>query len=131
MYTVCHLIVTTNCVFCWSADHPKMEIIFFNPHLDVNLKPQFLIKSSYYIVPSPSTALVRFQYHLVNIVCDCLLPKTKHEPKLHINPNMHIYVWVSDEFHSGIFFTRWMRWKEIYKSCRGKYFSSILSTTVN
>ena len=27
-------------------------------HVDVNLKPQFLIKSGYHIVPSPSTALV-------------------------------------------------------------------------
>ena len=26
-------------------------------HVDVNLKPWFLIKSGYYIVPSPSTAL--------------------------------------------------------------------------
>ena len=27
-------------------------------HVDFNLKPQFLIKSGYYIVPSPSTALI-------------------------------------------------------------------------
>ena len=27
-------------------------------HVDINLKPQFLIKSGYYIAPSPSTALL-------------------------------------------------------------------------
>ena len=27
-------------------------------HVDVNLKPWFLIKSGYYIVPGPSTALI-------------------------------------------------------------------------
>ena len=26
-------------------------------HIEINLKPRFLIKSGYYIVPSPSTAL--------------------------------------------------------------------------
>ena len=50
-----------------SADQFSAEIdqlIFRNyilqslNHVDVNLKPQFLIKISYYIVPSPSTALV-------------------------------------------------------------------------
>ena len=30
-------------------------------HVDVTLKPLFLIKSSYYIVPSPSTALIFFK----------------------------------------------------------------------
>ena len=47
-------------MFHWSADHQKMEIIFYNPlnHVDINLKPWFIIKSSKYIVPSPSTALV-------------------------------------------------------------------------
>jgi len=28
-------------------------------HVNVNLKPQFLIKSGYYIVPSPSTASIQ------------------------------------------------------------------------
>ena len=28
-------------------------------HVNVNLKPQFLIKSGYYIAPSPSTALLQ------------------------------------------------------------------------
>ena len=39
----------------------KTEIIFFFQslnHVDFYLKPWFLIKSSYYIVPSPSTALL-------------------------------------------------------------------------
>ena len=36
------------------------EIRFFNhkKHVEVNLKPQFLIKSGFHIVPSPSTALI-------------------------------------------------------------------------
>ena len=36
---------TKNCFFCWSADHPK-----------INLNPKVLIKSGYYIVPSPTTS---------------------------------------------------------------------------
>ena len=32
-------------------------IIFFGNHVDINLKSRFLIRSGYYIVPSPSTAL--------------------------------------------------------------------------
>ena len=37
----------------------KTEIEMFQSlnHVDVNLKPRFLNKSGYYIVPSPSTAL--------------------------------------------------------------------------
>jgi len=35
----------------------SIEIKFFN-HVDVNLKPQFLIKRGYYIFPSSSTALL-------------------------------------------------------------------------
>ena len=48
-----------------------MEIIFFQSalnHVDFYLKPQFLIKSSYYIVPSPYTALVWIELNLVLIV---------------------------------------------------------------
>ena len=30
-------------------------------YVDVNLKPRFLIKSGYYIVPSPSTALLEMR----------------------------------------------------------------------
>ena len=33
-------------------------------HADINLKSGFLIKSGYYIVPSPSTALVNVQIGL-------------------------------------------------------------------
>ena len=38
----------------------NQEIIFFQSlnHVDMNLKPRYLIKSGYYIVPSPSTALI-------------------------------------------------------------------------
>ena len=28
-------------------------------YVDINLKPRFLVKSGYYIVPSPSTALIK------------------------------------------------------------------------
>ena len=43
-----------------SADHPKNENYIFQSlnHVDINLKPWFLIKSGYYIVPSLSTALI-------------------------------------------------------------------------
>ena len=43
-----------SCVFCW-----KTEVQFYQSlnHVDGNLKLQFLIKSGYYIVPSPSTTL--------------------------------------------------------------------------
>ena len=39
----------------------KTEIEMFQSlnHVDVNLKPRFLIKSGYYIVPSPSTAFLK------------------------------------------------------------------------
>ena len=38
----------------------KRKFDFFQSlnHVDINLKPRFLIKSGYYIVPSPSTALL-------------------------------------------------------------------------
>ena len=36
--------------------------------------------------------------------------KTKQEPKLHINPNIHIYLWVSEEFHSGVFKMDEVKW---------------------
>ena len=49
------LSVTINCIFGWSPDLPKTEDFWIN-HADINLKPQFLIKSGYYMAPSPSTA---------------------------------------------------------------------------
>ena len=50
------LYITKNCIFCW---YTIAENIFFQSlnHVD-NLKPGFLIKSGYYIVPSPSTPLI-------------------------------------------------------------------------
>ena len=45
------LYITKNCIFCWSLIHD----------VELNLKPWFLtilIKSGYYIVPSPSTSLL-------------------------------------------------------------------------
>ena len=53
----------------------KKKIEFYNDqliiqkksldHVDVNLKLRFLIKSSYYIVPSPSTTLLTRLYSLL------------------------------------------------------------------
>ena len=53
------LYITKNCVFCWYTTAEKRKFDFFQSlnHVDVNLKPRFLIKSGYHIVPSPSTAL--------------------------------------------------------------------------
>ena len=44
-------------------------------HVDVNLKPRFLIKTGYYFVPSPSTALVKTFLHLLlkSNICICIL----------------------------------------------------------
>jgi hypothetical protein len=49
-----------NCVFCWYTTAEKQKLDFFQSlnHVDVDLKPRFLIKSGYYIVPSPSTTLL-------------------------------------------------------------------------
>ena len=44
-------------IFCWNWSADWILQSLFN-HVEVNLKSQFLIKSSYYIVPSPSTALI-------------------------------------------------------------------------
>ena len=40
----------------WSSKNGNYIFQSLN-HVDINLKPRFLIKSGYYIVPSPSTAL--------------------------------------------------------------------------
>ena len=47
-------------MFAVDTQQLKTEIEMFQSlnHVDVNLKPRFLIKSGYYIVPSPSTALL-------------------------------------------------------------------------
>ena len=37
-------------------------------HVDINLKPRFLIKSGYYIVPSPSTALLNISFNKVDVI---------------------------------------------------------------
>ena len=57
------LYITKNCVFCLYTTAEKRKFDFFQSlnHVDVNLKPHFLIKSGYYIVPSPSTALIEGQ----------------------------------------------------------------------
>ena len=45
-------------VFSVDAQLLKIEICFFSITEPCNLKARFLIKSGYYIVPSPSTALL-------------------------------------------------------------------------
>ena len=47
-------------------------------HSDINLKPQFFIKSGYYVVPSPSTALLVMYllfnfYYLISCCLFCLI----------------------------------------------------------
>ena len=43
----------------------KFDFLQSLNHVDVNLKQGFLIKSGYYIVPSPSTALLELVAQLV------------------------------------------------------------------
>ena len=56
--SICYL-HNKNCIFCWYTTAEKWKFDFFQSlnHVDVNLKPQFLIKRGYFIVPSHSTAL--------------------------------------------------------------------------
>ena len=51
--------ITKKCVFCWYTTAKKRKFDFFQSlnHVDVNLKPPFLIKSGYHIVPSLFTTL--------------------------------------------------------------------------
>ena len=51
--------IIKNCVFCWYTTAEKQKLDFFQSlnHLDVDLKPWFLVQSGYHIVPSPSTAI--------------------------------------------------------------------------
>ena len=49
------LYITKSCIFCWYTTAEKRKSL---NHVDFYLKLRFLIKSSYYIVPSPSTALI-------------------------------------------------------------------------
>ena len=49
-----------NIVFCWYTTAEKRKLDFFQSlkPVDLYLKSRFLIKSGYYIVPSPSTVLM-------------------------------------------------------------------------
>ena len=59
------LYMIKNCVFCWYTTDEKRKFYFFQSlnHVDFYFKPQFLVKSGYYIVPSPSTTLVFLNAH--------------------------------------------------------------------
>jgi hypothetical protein len=62
------LYVTKNCISV-DAQQLKTEILFFQSlnHVDFDLKPQFLIKSGYYIVPSPFTPLEKSVANFVHL----------------------------------------------------------------
>ena len=79
-FSICllHALVITKSNFQKSADEFQQKIdqlIFENwilqllNHVNVNLKPHFLIKGGHYIVPSPSTASIQSK----NIVYCCQL----------------------------------------------------------
>ena len=63
-YPICHLHglvifkVTKNSVICWSSKN-RNYIFQSLSHVYINLKSPSLIKSGYYIVPSPSTTLAK------------------------------------------------------------------------
>ena len=44
-------------------------------HVDVNLKPRFLIENVYYIVPSPSTSLINTYFLMYSFVVESKLVK--------------------------------------------------------
>ena len=48
----------------WSSKNGNYIFQSLN-HVDINLKPWFLIKNGYYIVPSPSTALLQIVCFLI------------------------------------------------------------------
>ena len=60
--SICHLhgLVIFREKIAFSADQMIIQKTIFQSlnHVYINLKPKVLIKSGYYIVPSPSTALV-------------------------------------------------------------------------
>ena len=50
------------------ADNFDADQIFQSlNHVEINLKPQFLIRSGYYIVPNPSTTL-RFTFEALSLL---------------------------------------------------------------
>ena len=53
----------------WSSKNGNYTFQSLN-HVDINLKPHFLIKSGYYIVPSPSTALSPGGIHMFTLFND-------------------------------------------------------------
>ena len=90
---ICHLLfillsdlyITKNCVFCWYTTAEKQSL----NHVDFYLKPHFLIKSGYHIVPSPFIALRRLFFRgkgVFFLFCDLcketqLTDATQKKPK--------------------------------------------------
>ena len=73
-----YLYVTKNCIFCWSSQNGN-EIFQSLNHVDVNWKQGFLVIMVYYIVPSPSNALMSNKSFLggeaISLITGCLFTK--------------------------------------------------------